>query len=131
MERIPDICGDGFDPVEPERPELEGLGKCGQLCHDMASIRSVRRLIYVYDGRGGSTRPFQSLHSWYQTLRLPKRVGDCFSPLLVAAYLCTRLVDACKRARRVLLHLQSQLEIRVARNCLSRLGRGTLPFLRG
>ena len=94
MERIPDICGDGFDPVEPGRPELEGLGKCGQLCHDMASIRSVRRLIYVYDGRGGSTRPFQSIHSWYQTLRPPKRVGDCFSPLLVAAYLCTRLVTS-------------------------------------
>ena len=94
MERIPDICGDGFDPVEPGRPELEGLGKCGQLCHDMASIRSVRRLIYVYDGRGGSTRPFQSIHSWYQTLRHPKRVGDCFSPLLVAAYLCTRLVTS-------------------------------------
>ena len=41
-----------------------------------------------------STRPFQSIHSWYQTLRHPKRVGDCFSPLLVAAYLCTRLVTS-------------------------------------
>ena len=41
MGRIPDICGDGSDPLESERPEAEGLGKfqaIGQLHHDIASI---------------------------------------------------------------------------------------------